>query len=159
MPDSDERYRLTPVEEAFPEEWLSFEGGEPRLRSHYRKQQPRLVRIDAMGERDETGLRGWLIPHSLRFCLNPDCRVVHGPEVRSDLTKVSSLGTEGRSSATTVLTLSALRYLLGDAAGLSERARKILGFTGRRPSGRPLQRLRADPDAPERPAGCHGGGR
>jgi hypothetical protein len=132
MPESDERYRLTPVEEAFPEQWLGFEGGEPRLRSHYRKQQPRPVRVDAMGERAEAGLPGWLIPHSLRFCLNPECRVVHGPEVRSDLTKVSGLGTEGRSSATTVLTLSALRYLLDDAAGLSERARKILGFTDNR---------------------------
>jgi hypothetical protein len=29
MPDPDDRYRLTPIEEAFPEEWLSFERDEP----------------------------------------------------------------------------------------------------------------------------------
>jgi hypothetical protein len=74
MPDPDGRYGLTPVEEAFPEDWLSWEGGEPRLRPYYRKQQPRPVRVDAVGARAEDGLPGWFLPRSLRFCLNPRVR-------------------------------------------------------------------------------------
>src|SRR5690606_17138589 len=39
---------------------------------------------------------------------------------------------EGRSSATTMLTLSALRYLYEDDEHLSEAAKKVLGFTDNR---------------------------
>src|SRR5207245_8392644 len=52
--------------------------------------------------------------------------------MRSDLTKLSSLSSEGRSSATTVLALSSLRYLLGEAADLKPEAKKLLGFTDNR---------------------------
>src|SRR5262249_47801719 len=46
--------------------------------------------------------------------------------------KLSSLSSEGRSSATTVLTLAALRYLLGEAADLDPKAKKLLGITDNR---------------------------
>jgi hypothetical protein len=113
MPDSDGKYRLAPLEEAFPEEWLTFERGEPRLKPHYRRQAPQPLRVDALGGANDAGLPGWFIPGSFRFCLNPACRVYYDASVRSDLTKLAGLSTEGCSSATTVLTLSALCFLLG----------------------------------------------
>jgi hypothetical protein len=52
--------------------------------------------------------------------------------IRSDLTKLSSLSSEGRSSATTVLAVSSLRYLLSEAVDLDRKAKKLLGFTDNR---------------------------
>jgi len=49
----------------------------------------------------------------------------------SDFGKLTSLGTEGRSTATTVLSLSAIRYLRADEL-LAPRARKLLSFTDNR---------------------------
>ena len=51
---------------------------------------------------------------------------------RSDISKLSSLSSEGRSSATTVLTLSSLRYLIGEAEGLDDKSKKLLGFSDNR---------------------------
>ena len=130
MPDPEGTFQPTSVEEAFPEEWLTFERGEARLKPHYRRQAPLPFKTDALGSQSDGGLPGWVIPGSFRFCLN--CHVYYDASVRSDLTKLAGLSTEGRSSATTVLTLSALRYLLGDVVGLPARAKKILGFTDNR---------------------------
>jgi superfamily II DNA/RNA helicase/very-short-patch-repair endonuclease len=132
MPDSEGGWQPEPVVDAYPEEWLEFDGDEPRLKRHYRRNRPQALRVNTRGERDDHGLPGWFIPGSFRFCLNPDCRVFHDSSVRSDLTKLSSLSTEGRSSATTVLTLSTLCYLLEEADDLPPWAKKVLGFTDNR---------------------------
>ena len=51
------------------------------------------------------------------------------PAVRSDITKMSTLGFEGRSTATTMLTLAVLRFL--EAHG-HDVPRKLLNFTDNR---------------------------
>ena len=71
----------------------------------------------------------WFIPESFRFCLNRDCTVHFDGNV-SELTKLSSLSSEGRSSATTVLALSSLRYLI--SASLDKKTKKLLAFTDNR---------------------------
>jgi hypothetical protein len=65
----------------------------------------------------------------LRFCLH--CGVSYGSWQSLDFPKLALLGTEGRSSATTVLSLAAIRYLRDDAT-LPARARKLLSFTDNR---------------------------
>ena len=75
-------------------------------------------------------MAGWFIPGTFRFCLQ--CGIAYDGAMRSDLTKLSSLSSEGRSSATTVLTVSALRYLLDEAVTLDPQAKKLLGFTDNR---------------------------
>jgi hypothetical protein len=50
---------------------------------------------------------------------------------RSDFTKLGTLGSEGRSTATTILSLSAVRHLRRDEA-LRPEARKLLSFTDNR---------------------------
>ncbi|MEK0082974.1 DEAD/DEAH box helicase [Benzoatithermus flavus] len=130
MPDPAGKYALAPIEEAVPEEWLSLDGPVPRLKAHYKRSLPIPGRIDPLGRADEKGLPGWFIPGAFRFCLN--CRTYHDAGVRSDLTKLGSLSTEGRSSATTVLTIAALRYLLDAGSGLPRQAQKLLGFTDNR---------------------------
>ena len=68
--------------------------------------------------------------HRFRFCLNPECSAYYDGSVRSDLTKLSGLSSEGRSSATTMLALSSLKYL--NDTDLDERTKKLLAFTDNR---------------------------
>jgi hypothetical protein len=50
------------------------------------------------------GLKAWYIPGSFRFCLN--CGVVPTQPPGKDSLRLTSLSGEGRSSATTMLTLA-----------------------------------------------------
>src|SRR6185295_18632502 len=63
------------------------------------------------------------------FCLR--CGTTHSTSAR-DRTRLASLSAEGRSSATTVLVGSALRWMHGSNSGLSAFTRKLLGFTDNR---------------------------
>jgi superfamily II DNA/RNA helicase len=109
-----------------PDPWLEEDG---RVKSNYREWVPSAESID------ERGCRGgafgfWFIPGHFRFCLA--CGHEHSAHGR-DMNRLSSLSGEGRSSATTILTLSLLRQHFG--APLAEGSydpRKLLGFTDNR---------------------------
>ena len=85
---------------------------------------------------DPQGVEGrgdgyWYIPGKFRFCLN--CGQVHEAHGK-DINRLASLSGEGRSSATTILTLSALRHLFAQTdipEGIPD-PRKLLGFTDNR---------------------------
>lgn len=128
MSDSDGIFDPNNIEHHYPEDWLEFDDGVARLKSTYRRYRPVPVKVDPSGKVATDGLPAWFIPGSFRFCLN--CGIAYDGSVRSDLTKLSGLSSEGRSSATTVLTLSSLKYLIG--TDLDDRAKKILGFTDNR---------------------------
>ena len=66
-------------------------------------------------------------PAPFLFCLN--CGVSYAPR-QSEFGKLASLSSEGRSSATTLLSLSAIRSL--KTSDLPEQARKLLSFTDNR---------------------------
>lgn len=116
--------------EDLPESWIDFTKAEPKLKSTYKKARPEEFLIDPQGIQGR-GQRFWYIPGKFRFCLN--CAQVH--EVHGkDINRLASLSGEGRSSATTVLTLSALRQLFS-IQKLPEDVldpRKLLGFTDNR---------------------------
>lgn len=128
IPDEEGLFNPEDLEKHYPEEWLEFQNGSVTLKSSYRKYRPSRFMIDASGKVSSDGNPFWFIPSSFRFCLR--CGVYYDGSVRSDLGKLSGLSTEGRSSATTILVLSALRHLVG--TDLDERAKKILGFTDNR---------------------------
>jgi superfamily II DNA/RNA helicase len=116
----------------YPDEWLETAAdGSQRVRQNFRSMRPVPLRVAATGEADERGLPGWFIPKSFRFCLNQQCDVVFDGSVRSETAKLGSLSAEGRSSATTVLTVAAMRHLLKEAS-LPAAAKKLLGFTDNR---------------------------
>src|SRR5207247_5620358 len=88
------------------------------------------------------------VPAPFRFCLR--CGTAYaGARSGSDFSRLATLGSEGRSTATTILSLSTVRHLRKDEA-LKPEARKLLSFTDnrqdaslRRPGGfRRHQRLR-----------------
>jgi len=114
----------------YPESWQEpKKDGEPKLKSNYKRRQPQPVRVDMEGRFAPDGTPGWYIPGSFGFCLS--CGVVHQTAGKESL-RLTGLSGEGRSSATTMLTLSALRYLYEDDAHLKDEAKKVLGFTDNR---------------------------
>lgn len=122
VPDDLERY---------PESWLEERAdGEWRIKAGQRKFLPQSVRVrpDGVVTKDE-GIQAWFIPGAFRFCLA--CGVTHGSAGKDSL-RLTTLSGEGRSSATTMLTLSALRYLYEQDRQLSPEAKKVLGFTDNR---------------------------
>jgi ATP-dependent helicase YprA (DUF1998 family)/very-short-patch-repair endonuclease len=112
-----------------PDDWLEEHRGALRVRANRRPYLPQAVRLGCDGSEADTGLDGHYLPTPLRFCLH--CGVSYGFRQTSDFAKLASLGTEGRSSATTILSLAAIRYLRNDET-LPERARKLLSFTDNR---------------------------
>lgn len=74
------------------------------------------------------GTAFWFVPKPFLTCLN--CGVVHDKR-KSEFTKLSRLSTEGRSTATTLLCLSAVNRLKTSGA-VSPQAQKILSFTDNR---------------------------
>lgn len=113
-----------------PESWLDLSREPPKLKQNYKKAVPCSVSVDPQGNAGH-GELFWFIPGKFRFCLN--CGQLHEAHGR-DINRLSSLSGEGRSSATTILTLSALRQLFNDAEPAADQPdpRKLLGFTDNR---------------------------
>ena len=116
--------------EDLPEAWLDVTRAEPKIKPNYRQAVPVPVRVDAQGQTGR-GETYWYIPGKFRFCLS--CGQEHEAHGK-DINRLASLSGEGRSSATTVLTLSALRQLFDESAPAVGQpdARKLLGFTDNR---------------------------
>ena len=130
MPDSAGGFDPVGAAGWYPEDWLEFPDGTARLKYHYRRYQPVRVHVDTRGAVADGGMPAWFIPGSFRFCLNPACGAYYDGSIRSDLGKLSGLSSEGRSSATTMLALSALRHLIG--TDLDAKTKKLLAFTDNR---------------------------
>lgn len=130
-PDPDGMFNAEDVDH-YPDEWLETTvDGSQRIRQNFRSIRPVPFRVGSSGEADNHGMSGWFIPRSFRFCLNQACDAVFDGFARSESAKLGSLSAEGRSSATTVLTLAAMRHLLTQDA-LPASAKKLLGFTDNR---------------------------
>lgn len=114
----------------YPDAWLDTSKEETVLKPTYRAAAPVAVRVDAKGVKG-SGPEYWFIPGKFRFCLH--CSTLHEAYGR-DINRLSSLSGEGRSSATTILTLSILRQLFADQPGTAGMPdyRKLLGFTDNR---------------------------
>lgn len=116
--------------EELPEAWIDFSKAEPKLKSSYKHAVPAEFTIDPQGT-EGRGQKYWFIPGKFRFCLS--CSQAHEAHGK-DINRLASLSGEGRSSATTVLTLSALRQLFSIQElpkGVPD-PRKLLGFSDNR---------------------------
>ena len=115
--------------ENYPENWIEEHKGGYRIKSNYKKYRPQKKYVESNGTISSNGVQGWFIPGSFRFCLG--CGVSHAARGR-DAIRVTGLSGEGRSSATTVLAISALTYMLEKDTELPQDAKKLLGFTDNR---------------------------
>jgi superfamily II DNA/RNA helicase len=128
-PLGDANFTFNDRDEDYPENWIEYDaGGNPRLKPYYRGARPSTLHVAPDG-RIGSGVRAWFIPGKFRFCLR--CGHTQGGSAR-DRTRLASLSAEGRSSATTVLVASVLRWMHGAQSGLDVFTRKLLGFTDNR---------------------------
>lgn len=119
---------LEAVYERIPEEWLDHTKDPPKLKSDYKKKLPLDCHVDPNGTIGSGATASWWVPAPFRFCLA--CGIAYGPRVRSELTKLATLGSGGRSSALTELSVSSVRWLR--RSKVSKEASKILAFTDNR---------------------------
>ena len=126
-PSGDEAQLLDRI----PDDWVE---DHPRIGIRVKKGQeknlprPLWVTPDGRVTADETGLKGHFVAAPFRFCLC--CGVAYNARQTSDFGKLTALGSEGRSTATSILSLSAVRHLR--QSELPATARKLLSFTDNR---------------------------
>ena len=107
---NDSEFTFADRDEDYPETWLDFDAaGNSRIKSYYRGARAREIAVKPSGKVG-SGAKAWFIPGRFRFCLR--CGATHSTSAR-DRTRLASLSAEGRSSATTVLVSSALRWMHG----------------------------------------------
>lgn len=116
-----------------PDDWIEEHRAALRIKTTQRDNVPQAAYLTPLGQstsaREAKTLECFWMASSLRFC--PCCGVSYTPGQRSDFAKLSSLGNEGRSTATTILSLSLLAALREDPQ-LEPIARKLLSFTDNR---------------------------
>lgn len=115
--------------ELLPEDWLEETRRGLSVKSHRRNKEPKAVRVAPNGQEAAEGLDMQYFAAPFNFCLH--CGVAYGGRQLSDFGKLTTLGSEGRSTATTILTLSAIRNLKQEET-LKAEARKLLSFTDNR---------------------------
>jgi hypothetical protein len=131
MPQPDDsEFKFGGAPEDYPEEWTeTTRNGSIRLRKDRRRFAPELLTVDPAGTIGTTGRQVWFLPGKFRFC--PAC--LHQPAGQArEINKLASLSAEGRSSATTLLVSSALRWMNTSADSLPPDRRKLLAFTDNR---------------------------
>jgi superfamily II DNA/RNA helicase len=116
-------------DEQYPEDWLEAGTAGMRLKADMRRLRARAVRVRPDGVEAAEGLPHWFFPGKHRFC--PRCRSSHAATGK-DSNRLAALSMEGRSSATTQLTLSTLRWMHEHAAPADPFKRKLLGFSDNR---------------------------
>lgn len=116
--------------EDLPDSWIDVSRAEPKVKANYKKAVPLATHVNEQGL-EGSGQAYWFIPGKFRFCLS--CSLLHEAHGK-DINRLSSLSGEGRSSATTMLTLSALRQLfaLPPVEEGQPDPRKLLGFSDNR---------------------------
>lgn len=112
-----------------PDGWLEEKNGQTRVKSSYKKDLPTLYHVNGLGEvvPPAQGLRAALVPDNFKFCLH--CGVNYVGRT-GKLTKLATLSSEGRSTATTLLSMVTVQELR--KSDLKDTARKVLSFTDNR---------------------------
>jgi len=122
-----------PSEEAemlarLPDGWLEERAGTLKLKSSRRGDLPRSLRVRGDGTvTQDGGLKTAFVAANFRFCL---CCGVSYVGRTGKLTKLATLSSEGRSTATTLLSMAAIQGLR--KSDLPVTARKVLSFTDNR---------------------------
>lgn len=112
-----------------PEDWLQESAHGFTVRRDRRKNLPESIRIKPDGTESDDGIPACFIKAPFRFCMN--CGVAYDFHQKSDFAKLASLGSEGRSTATTILSLSSILHIK-DIPTLTKKAQKLLSFTDNR---------------------------
>jgi len=129
VPSDDPDYFFQGRPEDFPDDWQDKGAGGTKLKSDKRNMAPRAINVRPSGEVAADGRACLFLPGKFRFC--PACGDQPAAQAR-EINKLAGLSAEGRSSATTLLVSSVLRWMHGQGQGVPADKRKLLGFTDNR---------------------------
>lgn len=122
---SDEKILLEKV----PDDWTEAARGKRQVRRYRKKDLPKSFQIGTDGTQSKDGITCQFVLSPFHFCLN--CGVSYAFARGRDFARLSSLDAGGRSSATTIMAISAIRSLEKDPR-LEKEAKKLLSFTDNR---------------------------
>ena len=131
MPEPDDAdFTFTGADEDYPDAWLEERAnGEKRLKANYRKKRAQRFSVAPDGSAHVGIRQAWFMPGKYRHC--PACGDVNSSAAR-DMNKLASLSAESRSSATTILLSTILRWMNSPDTTIAEYSRKLLAFTDNR---------------------------
>lgn len=111
----------------YPNSWKEInKNGEEVIKSDKILKKPELMKFDIMGLENEEGVEYYYVPGKVEFC--PNCLSEFDTQ-SSERAKLAGLSGEGRSSATTIITLNLLNQMFGE---VGRSPRKLLGFVDNR---------------------------
>jgi len=128
LDDGEDFWNEDPIEIA-PPEWLNT--SETEFKPAYKWLMPKQVYFNSKGEYSEEAvypLKGWFIPVKLR--IDPTAGVIYEDSKTNESTKLMSLGNEGRSTATTIMSYAVVSELFKQKEAVENQ--KLLSFTDNR---------------------------
>lgn len=128
LKDSDSLYQGS--DEELPSEWFDYNNSDsPSLKNDNKKRRPLPLEISPDGSTAGVGKSTSFWFTRGKFCFCPHCQSTFNTNGREAL-RLFGLSGEGRSSATSVISLTMLRQMV--SSHLNEDACKLLGFTDNR---------------------------
>ncbi|MBT7825343.1 MAG: DEAD/DEAH box helicase [Bacteroidetes bacterium] len=116
---------------SLPDAWIKYSAkSEISIQKKYQSRIPQLISYDKYGNfEDGIGLElsGWFMPVKLLF--DPTSGTVYDPKTNEG-TKLTKLGSEGRSTSTTITSFTILKHL--SESGFIPEDQKLLSFTDNR---------------------------
>jgi superfamily II DNA/RNA helicase len=128
LDDGEDFWKEDPIEIA-PVEWLN--ASETEFKPVYKWLMPKKIYFKSTGEYSEDSiypLCGWFIPVKLR--IDPTAGVIYEDSKTNENTKLMSLGNEGRSTATTIMSYAVVSELFEQKESVQNQ--KLLSFTDNR---------------------------
>lgn len=130
VPDADGNLAFAGDTDSYPDDWIEEGTKGRRLKSSHRgKHEGQRLVLGPDGQNAAEGITAWFFPGRFRFC--PHCCYQPAGQAR-DINKLASLSAEGRSSATTLITTTALDWMEQAQTPKERHRRKLLGFTDNR---------------------------
>jgi len=119
-------------EDLLPDNWFNISRRGRSIKRQFRPFVPQRLVIEADGticeQPTSTSTTGWFLPTPFLTCLC--CGVVYTRRDKDDFRKLARLSSEGRSTATTLLSVTAIDAMR--KTDLPENAQKLLSFTDNR---------------------------
>lgn len=121
--------------EEMPDAWVRVnKTGERKPEKRYRDRMPMLLHFDGKGNyalkpRPDLPYQGWFMRAPLLF--DPTSGTFFDHQMR-ERTKLTPLGSEGRSTSTTITSFAILRRMASQEHGYTEEQQKVMSFTDNR---------------------------
>lgn len=127
--DEGEDFWNTDFRDLVPAEWLNKQGN--ALLPYYQMLMPHEIYFNSDGQfsfEPKFAIKGYFIPAKMR--IDPTAQIIYEDSKTSDFTKLSRLGSEGRSTATSVISYAVIHSLAEQ--GEKPQDQKLLSFTDNR---------------------------